>query len=281
MQALHEVAATVRPLAVCALVAGTCFLVREPTPRAVFLAKFFALAFGASELKASDLIAIRLHGEYSPRDFSIRVKGLAGVRVHEPATPVAAGIVLVWAMWMARAVRDLYIHHVLGRDDFWEPALEARAPPREEARAPSRHQRTDEEVAEIVAFTALVRSFDNLRFGVKVLREQRKRRAQRADNLRGHPRAAADEVPPSSVFRDHRGMQAAASSSLPPSALRTASRSPSSALRGSRGMQAAASSSLPPSALRTASRSSDARSLSNESVRFRSEIEEYFQYDSE
>ena len=97
----------VRPLAVCVIVAGVCFGMRRPTPLAVFLAKSFALAFGADELIASGLISIRLHGEHSPRDLSIRIKGLASVRVHEPLTPVAAIIVLVWAAWMAVAVRDL------------------------------------------------------------------------------------------------------------------------------------------------------------------------------
>lgn len=245
MLALDTVQVYARPLAVCVFVAGTCFGVRRPTPLAVFLAKAFAVAFGASELIASDLVSFRFHGEHSPRDFSIHVKGLASVRVNEPATPVAAGIVLWWAVWMARAVRDMYIYYMLGRDDFWERAL---APPREEARAPPRHQRTDEEVKEVVAFMALARNFDRLRFGVKVLREQRRRRAQRAaDQVREDPRMAGDESPPSSTMDDHRGMQAAASSS-----------------------------SLPPSALRKASRSS-----STERVRFRHEVAEYFHYECE
>ena len=182
MQGLDPVLPYVRPLAVCVLVAGTCLGVRAPTPLAVILAKSWALAFGASELIASDLISIRLHGEYSPRDLSIRVKGLVALRVREPATPVAAIIVVVWATWMAVVVRDLSRAAALfSRDDFWELCWErARATAREEARAPARHQRTDEEVKEVVARMALARSFDFLRIGVRVLREQRERRAQRA-----------------------------------------------------------------------------------------------------
>ena len=51
---------------------------------------------------------------------------------------------------------------------------------------------------------------------------------------------------------------------------------PSSEVDDHRGMQAASGSSLPPSALRTASRSS-----SGERVRFRGEVAEYFHYECE
>ena len=74
MLALDTVQVYARPLAVCVFVAGTCLGVRRPTPLAVFLAKAFAVAFGASELIASDLVSFRFHGEHSPRDFSIHVK---------------------------------------------------------------------------------------------------------------------------------------------------------------------------------------------------------------
>ena len=187
MEGLDPVLPYVRPLAVCVLVAGTCLGVRAPTPLAVILAKSWALAFGASELIASDLISIHLHGEYSPRDLSIRVKGLASVRVHEPATPVAAIIVLVWATWMAVVVRDLSrAATLLDRDDFWELCWErARATAREEARAPARHQRTDEEVKEVVARMALARSFDFLRICV----QGAPRAARAACPARGRPGA--------------------------------------------------------------------------------------------
>ena len=300
MHALETVLVYVRPLAVCyarLFEQALDTVLAYVRPHAVCVAKQVELALG-------NFISLQFHGEHSPRDLSLCVKGLASVRIYEPATPVATIIVLVWANWMAVALRDLARASTLLRgDNLWE---RLRAPPREEVRAPSQRPcDTKDKRAECVIMLArsfdrlrfgvevireqrersviitlarsfdrlrfgvkllreqrkrcaqgtiitLARSLDRLRFGVKLLREQRKRRARRAaGEVRGSSRMAGDGSPPSSEVDDHRGMRAAASSSLPPSALRTASRS------------------------------SDARSLSNESVRFRSEIEEYFQYDSE
>jgi hypothetical protein len=206
-----------RPAAVAFVVVGTCFGVRKPTWSAVILAKLLAIGLGASEVIASERISFRYHGEHSPRDLSVRIRGLAIVRVHDFGTLVAAGLVVAWAVWMGVVIRDLLRLRPI-RDDK-----------RKQTRAPPRHQRAVSEANERGRIMALARNFDQLRSAVKVhqaQRKQREREQREADEAREHPPVgAADESPPCYQSNGDRGKQSASTSSLPQSALRSASAS--------------------------------------------------------
>ena len=214
----------VRPVVVAFIVAGTCFGVRKPTWSAVILAKLLALCLGASELIASERISIRYHGEYSPRDVSLRIRGLVAVRVHDPATLVAGMLIVAWAIWMAVTARDLLRRPFPGfiRDYFLL-----------QARAATRRQRTVTEVKEGVRMKTLARNFDQLRLVVKVLRARRKQRRQReqraADEARGYfpVQAAPDSWPQRFQENGARGEHSAPSSSWMQSGLRSSLRSAS------------------------------------------------------
>jgi hypothetical protein len=180
------------------------------------------------EVTASERISIRCYGKHSPRDLALRIRGLAIVRVHDVATLVAGILVVAWAIWMGVVIRDLL------RRPF--PTFGSRDDFREQACAPSRHQRTVSEVNECVRIMALARNFDRLRSAVKVLRAQRERKRRKkreADEVREHPPVgAADESSPSFQEKGARGMQSASTLSLPRSALRSASASGSSTSSG-------------------------------------------------
>jgi hypothetical protein len=210
-----------RPVTVAFVVVGTCFGVRKPTWTAVILAKLLAIGLGAMEVIASERISIRYYGEHSPRDLALRIRGLAIVRVHDVATLVAAILVVAWAIWMGVVIRDLL------RRPF--PTFGFRDGFREQACASLRHRRTVSEVDECVHIMALARNFDRLRSAVKMLRAQRERKRRKkreADEVREHlPVGAADESSPSFQEKGGRGMQSASTSSLPRSALRSASAS--------------------------------------------------------
>jgi hypothetical protein len=242
----------VQTLAACLILAGTYCGVQRPSPVALFLAKAFALAFGASELIAGDLITVQFHGVHGPRDLSFRVKGLGAVRVNDVGTLTAAIIVLAWAIWMAVVVRDLLRWRVPAfvHDNFAE-----------QTRAPLRHQRTTEETKEAVRIMASSRNLERMRIAVKVRREWREWRAKQRTR-RDQPEA--DEVwrdapgaPCSKRNDDHSGMQSASSPASPASILRSASEA---------------------SSLSSAGRSSPA---GRRSVRFRYEISELRYYDCE
>jgi hypothetical protein len=209
------------PVTVAFVVVGICFGVRKPTFTAVILAKLLAIGLGAREVIASERISIRYHGEHSPRDMSLRIRGLAIVRVHDFATLVAGILVAAWAIWMCIVIRDLL------RRPF--PTFGSRDDFREQACAPSRHQRAVSEVNECVRIMALARNFDRLWCAVKVLRAQRERKRRKkreAEEAREHPPVgAADESSPSFQEKGGGGMQSASTSPLPRSALRSASAS--------------------------------------------------------
>jgi len=238
---------SVQRLAACLILAGTYFGVqRLPSPVALFLAKAFALALGASELVAGDLITVQFHGVHGPRDVSFRVKGLGAVRVHDVGTLTAAIIVLAWAIWMAVVVRDLL---------RWRAPVFVHDNCAEETRAPPRYQRSTEGTKEAARIMALSRNFERMRIAVKVRRERREWRENRRTR-RDQPEADevwdAPSAPCSEGDDDHSGMHSASSPSSPASILRSAS------------------------SLSSAGRSSPA---SRSSVRFRHEISELRYFD--
>jgi hypothetical protein len=241
---------SVQRLAACLILAGTYFGVqRLPSPVALFLAKAFALALGASELVAGDLITVQFHGVHGPRDVSFRVKGLGAVGVHDVGTLTAAIIVLAWAIWMAVVVRDLL---------RWRVPVFVHDNCAEETRAPPRYQRSTEGTKEAARIMALSRNFERMRIAVKVRRERREWRENRRTR-RDQPEADevwrdAPSAPCSEGDDDHSGMHSASSPSSPASILRSAS------------------------SLSSAGGSSPA---SRSSVRFRHEISELRYYDCE